>query len=52
MHFDINVRSLYPPACFCLGVSADFCVLLQATALGLTKTSYCPLTANSGLTQF
>ena len=32
MHFDIDVRSLYPPA-----------PLLQATVLGLTKTFYCHL---------
>ena len=41
MHFDIDARSLHPPA-----------PLLQATALGVTKTSYSPLIANSGLTQF
>ncbi len=41
MPSDIDVRSLHPPA-----------PLLQATTLGVTKTSYSPLIADLGLTQF
>ena len=33
MHFDINVRSLYPPACFCLGfLLGRFCGFLRIVA--------------------